>query len=127
VWASMSSLDRQRRGLRCSPFSTGASVTAAVLERSLSRECSENGSAANRTLDAVCALRRWTLRLSFEATNSTDLARQRFALLERITLVGWSRELLARVERAVSESPVLAAAEIRSTPVPLLTAEFLAE
>jgi hypothetical protein len=65
--------------------------------------------------------------LSFEATNSTDLARQRFALLERVTLVGWSRELLARVERAVSENPVLAAAEIRSTPVPALTAELLAE
>ena len=28
VWASMSSLDRQRRGLRCSPFSTGASVSS---------------------------------------------------------------------------------------------------
>jgi len=65
--------------------------------------------------------------LSFEATNSTEVAKQRFALLERITLVGWSRELLARVERAVSENPVLAAAEIRSTPIPLLTAEFLAE
>jgi hypothetical protein len=63
----------------------------------------------------------------FEATKSTEAAQKRFELLERITLAGWSSELLARVERAVSENAVLAAAEIHSTPVPALVAELLAE